>query len=111
MTQADRMLSAPPTNTSALPVDQARRRLLTIAAAGATALTVAPARAAAPAVGVSAPSVNAGPAFALIRAKRLADVKHCWAIEAQAVAETQFGRASDATCLAAERCEAACGAA
>ncbi len=31
------------------PVDQARRRLLTIAAAGATALTVAPARAAAPA--------------------------------------------------------------
>ncbi len=31
------------------PVDQARRRLLTIAAAGATALTVAPARATAPA--------------------------------------------------------------
>jgi hypothetical protein len=34
MTQADRVLSTPPTNTSALPVDPARRRFLTVAAVG-----------------------------------------------------------------------------
>jgi hypothetical protein len=37
MTRADRVLSTPHTNTSALPVDQARRRLLTIATGGAIA--------------------------------------------------------------------------
>ncbi|WP_334406586.1 hypothetical protein [Bradyrhizobium sp. AZCC 2289] len=78
------------------------------------ALLVLPAMlpaAAAPAVTVSAPSVNADPAFALIRAKRLADVKHCWATELQAIAESQCGRASDAERRAPERCEAACVAA
>jgi len=35
MTQADRLLSTPPTNTSALPVDPSRRHLLAIAAGGA----------------------------------------------------------------------------
>jgi hypothetical protein len=35
MTQADRVLSTPPTITSALPVDPSRRHLLAIAAGGA----------------------------------------------------------------------------
>jgi len=34
MTQADRVHSTPPTNTSALPVDPTRRRFLTVAAVG-----------------------------------------------------------------------------
>jgi hypothetical protein len=34
MTQADRVLSTPPTNTSALPMDPTRRRFLTVAAVG-----------------------------------------------------------------------------
>lgn len=34
MTQADRVLSTPPTNTSALPADPTRRRFLTVAAVG-----------------------------------------------------------------------------
>jgi len=37
MTRADRVLSTPPTNTSALPADPTRRHLLTIAAGGAVA--------------------------------------------------------------------------
>ena len=37
MTQADRVLSTPPTNASALPVDPTRRRLLTMAAGAAAA--------------------------------------------------------------------------
>jgi len=40
MTQADSVLSTPPTNTSALPVDPTRRRLLSIAAGGAVAAAV-----------------------------------------------------------------------
>jgi hypothetical protein len=54
MTQATRVHSTPPTNTSANnqpgPVDPTRRRFLTVAAAGAAALTLTPARAASPAV-------------------------------------------------------------
>ncbi|SIO56294.1 hypothetical protein SAMN05443247_08246 [Bradyrhizobium erythrophlei] len=84
-----------------------RRNLM----AGLALLSATLPAAAASAVAVSAPSVNADPAFALIRAKRLADVKHCWAIEAQDAAESQFGGASDAAWQAAERCEAACVAA
>jgi hypothetical protein len=37
MTQADRVLSTPPTNTSALPIDPTRRRFLTVAAVGSVA--------------------------------------------------------------------------
>jgi hypothetical protein len=37
MTQADRVHSTPPTNTSALPVDPTRRRFLTVAAVGSMA--------------------------------------------------------------------------
>jgi hypothetical protein len=51
MTQADRVHSTPPINTSALPVDPTRRRLLTIATGGAVAAAIpAAAQAAAPAV-------------------------------------------------------------
>jgi hypothetical protein len=55
MTQADRVFSTPPTNTSAIDDPQSpskphsRRSVLGAIAAGAAALTVAPARAAAPA--------------------------------------------------------------
>jgi len=40
MTRADRVLSTPPTNTSALPTDPTRRRLLAIAAGGAVAAAI-----------------------------------------------------------------------
>jgi len=40
MTQADRLLSTPPTNTSALPVDPSRRHLLAIATGGGVAAAV-----------------------------------------------------------------------
>jgi hypothetical protein len=51
MTQADGVHSTPPTNTSALPVDPTRRRLLTTATGGAVAAAIpAAALAAAPAV-------------------------------------------------------------
>lgn len=61
---------------------------------------------------VDEPALEAeDPAFALIRAKRLADVEHCRAIDAQAVAERVHGFRSDATREAAELSEAACVAA
>lgn len=61
---------------------------------------------------VDEPALEAeDPAFALIRAKRLADVKHRGAIDAQAVAERVHGVRSDATREAAELSEAACVAA
>jgi hypothetical protein len=53
------------------PVDQARRRLLTLAATGATALTVVPARAAVPTI---------DPVFELIEAHRKANAAHYAAI-------------------------------
>jgi hypothetical protein len=70
MAKATRVLSTPPTNTSANnpsgPVDQARRHLLTLAAGGAVAAAIPTAAMAA------APAVD--PAFSLIAAKRAADV-------------------------------------
>lgn len=65
MIQADRIHSTRLTNTSALPVDPTRRRLLTIAAAGATALTVGPVRAVASA---------ADPIFAAIERHKAAGI-------------------------------------
>jgi hypothetical protein len=56
------MPSMPPTNSSALPVDSTRRRLLTIAAGGAVAAV-----ASAPAIAIAAPvrpdTTKAGPAL------------------------------------------------
>jgi hypothetical protein len=53
---------------------------------------------------VAARSMDADPAFALIRAKREADVLHSWAIDAQDAAEVWQGPSSDVARKAAERC-------
>src|SRR3982074_924470 len=93
ITQADSVLSTPPTNTSAIdhpmmfpPRDPTRRRFLAVAAvasiAGAGSLaaaTLAPS--------LSVPAVLSDPAFALIDDKRAADIAHGEAIDAEAEAE------------------------
>jgi hypothetical protein len=91
MAKATRVLSTPPTNTSANnpsgPVDQARRHLLTLAAGGAVAAAIPTAAMAA------APAVD--PAFSLIAAKRAADVAHEAACDAYSEAEERYGVGSD----------------
>src|SRR4051812_23688584 len=90
MTQADRVLSTPPTNTSALPVDPTRRGFLAqvaVAAAGGAAL------------GVTLPlPVSAGvvepandPVFDLIEMHRSADAAHRKALDVQARFERRHG--------------------
>jgi hypothetical protein len=71
MTQADRVLSTPPTNTSALPVNQARQRLLTIGAAGAIAVAI-------PTTVIVAAAVD--PIFAAIDEHKKAQSAHLAAI-------------------------------
>ena len=101
MAKATRVLSTPPTNT---PIDTTRRRFLTVAAgASVGALAVA----ATPATAPAGPACAADPAFALIRAKREADVLHSWAIDAHDAAEEWQGPSSDVARKAAERCYAA----
>jgi hypothetical protein len=68
MTQADRVHSTPPTNTSALPVNQARRRLRAIAAVAA----------AIPAVLAEASAID--PIFVAIDEHRKAQFAHLVAI-------------------------------
>ena len=75
MTRADRVLSTPPTNTSALPADPTRRHLLTIAASGAVAAAI-PAAALA-----DVPAIDA--IFDLIEAHRRAHVAHTDALTPQ----------------------------
>jgi hypothetical protein len=110
MTRADRVLSTPPTNTPISqnsPVDQTRRHFLTVTA-GASVVSVGTLAVAA--MPTAAPDIAAcagDPAFALIRAKREADVLYSWAIEAQDVAEEWQGPSSDAARKADERCYAA----
>jgi hypothetical protein len=78
MTQADSVFNTPPTNTS-----PTRRNILgTIAAAGATALTLPPARAAAPA---------ADPIYAAIVVHRKAHIAHMASLELQARFERRYG--------------------
>src|SRR3954454_17652046 len=72
MTQADSVLSTPPTNTSAFPADPTRRHLLTIAAGGAVA-ALAP---------TAAPAAT-DPVFDLIEAHRRAHVAHTDALTLQ----------------------------
>jgi hypothetical protein len=73
MAQADRVHSTPPTNTSKItPVDPTRRHLLTVAAAGAAALAIAPACAAASAV---------DPIYAVIERHRKTCAAHNEAID------------------------------
>jgi hypothetical protein len=106
MIEADRVLSTPPTNT---PVDTTRRRLLAVAAGASVASVASVGTLAAAAMPVVVPYDNAcaDPAFALIRAKREADVLHCWAIDALSAAEEWQGPSSDAARKADERCDAA----
>jgi hypothetical protein len=123
MTQADSVLSTPPTNTSAIdhpmmfpPRDPTRRRFLTVAAGasfvGAGSLAAA---AMAPpnvpqAVTTPVPS-KPDPAFALIADKRAAHIAHGEAIDAQDEAEGRYGIHSDEASEADDHCEAACRAA
>jgi hypothetical protein len=118
MTQATRVHSTPPTSTSANnppePVDQARRRFLTVAAGGAVAamaMAIATtARAAGEGINLSAPSlgIEADPAFALIAAHRAAEVAYGEVIAAQDDAEAKYGIRSDEAWEAADRCGAMC---
>jgi hypothetical protein len=117
MTQADSVLSTPPTNTSAIdhpmmfpPVDPTRRRFLTMAAVasavGAGSLAAA-ARAPDVPKAVTVPRHSRpDPAFALIADKRAADVAHGEAIDAEEEAE-EHGIGLDEAC---SRSLAACHA-
>jgi hypothetical protein len=129
MTQADSVLSTPPTNTSAIdhpmmfpPRDPTRRRFLTIAA-GASAVGAGSLAAAAMAPNVpqattstmsspciAVPAVLSDPAFALIADKRAAHIAHGEAIDAQDEAEGRYGIHSDEASDADDRCLAACHA-
>jgi hypothetical protein len=78
------------------PVDQARRRFLSVAAGCATALAITNA--------VAAAAVD--PAFALIAAHRAAEVAYGEVITAQDDAEAKYGIRSDEAWEAADRCGA-----
>jgi hypothetical protein len=119
MTQADSVLSTPPTNTSAIdhpmmfpPRDPTRRRFLAMAAVASvvSAGTLAAAAAMDPsvpaAVTISRHS-RPDPAFALIAEKRAADIAHGEAIDAEEAAE-EHGIGLDE---ASDRSLAACHAA
>ena len=105
MAKATSVHSTPPTNT---PIDSKRRRFLAVAA-GASVGTLAAATMATAAP--DSPACAADPAFALIRAKREADVLHSWAIDAHDAAEEWQGPSSDVARKAAERCCVAGGVA
>jgi hypothetical protein len=118
MTQADSVLSTPPTNTSAIdqpmfpPADPSRRRFLAVAAVASvvSAGTLAAAAAMDPSVpaAVTMPRHSTpDPALALIADKRAADVAHCEAIDAQDEADGRYGSHSDEASEADDHCEAA----
>ena len=112
MTQADRVLSTPPTNT---PIDTSRRRFLTVAAVASvvSAGTLAAAAAMDPRVPVAVTiprHSRSDPAFALIADKRAADIAHGEAIDAQDEADGRYGFHSDEASEADDRCGAACDA-
>jgi hypothetical protein len=107
MTQADRVLSTPPTNT---PIDTTRRRFLTVAAvgsmigAGSLAFAAAAPNDVPQAVTVPMHS-GQDPAFALIADKQAADIAHGEAIDAQDEAdESGIGQdeAHDRCCAAGD---------
>jgi len=108
MTQANRVLSTPPTNT---PIDMKRRRFLAVAAGASVASVSTFAVAAMPAAGPDSSACAVDPALALIAAKRTADVLHCDAVDAQGEAEKRYGFRSVEQWDAAENCAAACCAA
>jgi hypothetical protein len=84
------------------PVDQTRRRFITIAAGASVASVGILAVAAMPA----ASAID--PAFALIAAHRAAEIAHCEVIDAQAEAEIKYGVRSVEAWEAADRCGAMC---
>jgi hypothetical protein len=94
MTQADSVLSTPPTNTSA---DPARRRFITIAAAGAAAIAT---------TDVAEPD----PIFAAIAGWQAAHAAHGRACDVLAEAETRFGFKSEEAAAAFEAGGPACDA-
>jgi hypothetical protein len=105
MIEAESVLSTPPTNT---PIDSKRRRFLAVAAGASVASVGTLAVAAMPVVVPYDNACAADPAFALIAAKRAADVAHCLAIDAQDEAESNGGIGSDAAGAAFQRCCIAC---
>jgi hypothetical protein len=110
MPEAKRVHSTPPTNTPISqnsPVDQTRRHFLTVAAGASVASVGTLAVAAMPTTAPDSLACAVDPAFALIRAKREADVLHSWAIDALTAAEEWQGPSSDAARKADERCDAA----
>jgi hypothetical protein len=98
MTQADRVLSMPPTNTS-----KSRRAVLAGIASAAAGGAVA---AAIPIAAVA--GIPADPAFTLIAEKRAADVAHCKAIDVWSEFEERGDFSSAAHLEAEDNCEAAC---
>lgn len=101
MIEADRVHSTPPLNSSPKPAEGLSRRNML----GALAMLPAVLPAA------TAAATSADPIFAMIEAKRAADLAHGDAITMQDRADTQFGFDSDEAFEADERCEAACHAA
>jgi hypothetical protein len=112
MTQADSVLSTPPTNTSAInPVDPTRRGFITLAA-GASIISVGSLAAVAMPIAAAIPNTEAAttdPAFALIAEKLAADVAHGEVIDAQDEAERDHGYGSPVVQEAWQRCSDACG--
>ena len=113
MTQADRVLSTPPTNT---PIDTSRRRFLIAAAigsmvgAGSLAFAAAAPNDVPKAVTVPRHS-EPDPAFALIAEKLAADIAHGEAIDALDAADERCGFShSDESSEADDRCLVACRA-
>jgi hypothetical protein len=80
------------------PVDQTRRRFLTVAAGASVASVGTLAAAGIP--------TSDDPAFALIAAQRAAEIAHGDAIDAQDEAEDKYGLRSDEAWEAADRCGA-----
>lgn len=111
MTQADRVLSTPPTNTSANnppgPVDPTRRGFITLAA-GASIISVGSLAAVAMPISTAAQAAGSpadpDPTFALIAEKLAADRAHGVSIDAQD--EAEGGPEEDE---AWQRCCVACG--
>jgi hypothetical protein len=104
MIEADSVHSTPRMTASKTnpPVDQARRRLLTIAAGGAVAAAI-------PAAALAAGPAD--PIFAMIAEKRAADIAHEAACDAYSDAEKRYGVGSVEADDAWERGGPACHAA
>jgi hypothetical protein len=101
MTQADSVYITPPTNTSSIQDSLSRRNMLAgLAAVPAVLLAAVPTMAAAP-----------DPIFALIEAKRAADIAHLAALDVLNKAERRYGVGSDEEQAAYDDSEPACHAA